>query len=168
MTPREALRKYQGLQGKRQRQRQRQARQSARDVLAPLVEELTGADDARRRAAVQAVLQTCQPEVRGLLIDRLVDRLGRHQGGGRVVAALAEFGDPALPALTLAFIRSRAARQHALVGALAVVGRRLGPQQRARLQFELAILHRWAADEAVRLSLAEVAASLRPTTPAPP
>jgi hypothetical protein len=31
--------------------RQRRGRQSARDVLAPLVEAVTDADDARRRAA---------------------------------------------------------------------------------------------------------------------
>ena len=66
-------------------------------ALDPVVERLTGADDARRRAAVAGFLQKAIPPVRRLLIDRLVGVLmcGDKAVAGQAILSL--HGKPVFP-----------------------------------------------------------------------
>jgi hypothetical protein len=78
------------------------------EKLTPLVEALAHPDEPYRRAAVEHVLRTCIPAVIGRLIGGLVDLLdGAGTTQHQALASLAQFGGPAVTALTHRFMRTR-------------------------------------------------------------
>jgi hypothetical protein len=134
------------------------------EQLTPLVEALTHPEEASRRAAVEHVLQVCQPPVLSKLIDLLVDRLGR--GGvarrGPVIAALVAFGPPVLPALIQRFRRGRGpAAQLDVLAALRQLTPRLTGHQLTDLLLEVGILGLFAAGGSVKRALKETIAQVQ-------
>jgi hypothetical protein len=146
------------------RRRQKESERRLQELLWPVVKVLADTDESRSRAVVEYISRAWLPAVASKLIDRLVGLLGQGGEAARrqAVASVAQFGHPAVPALTLRFRRSRrAAVQLDVVAALQRLAPGLSCNQRINLMAELAILGASAADEAVCLRLAETIAILR-------
>jgi hypothetical protein len=134
----------------------------AQEMLEALVESLALPDDACRRANVEVALRVCAPAVLTLAIDGLVARLG-GPSSGPAVATLAQFGGRSLPAVTLAFTRTRsAAAQKDMVEVLVRIAPRLDLDRRLIAMGEAGmLLPRFAAADAVRQDLKRLVALLR-------
>jgi hypothetical protein len=113
---------------------------------------------------VEHVLRSCLPPVIGMLIDRLVDRLGCGGEARRAqaIASLVEFGSRALPAITLRFQRARGPA--AQLDVLAVL-RRMAPgltsDQIADLLLDVGLFGLFAANGAVKCSIKEAILQLQ-------
>jgi hypothetical protein len=131
-------------------------------VIETLVEALAVPVEASRRDNADVVLRQCIPEVLALVTDGLVARLG-GPASGPAVATLAQFGGRSLPAVTLAFTRTRsAAAQRDMVEVLARVAPRLDLDRRLIAMGEAGmLLPRFAADDTVRQDLKRLVALLR-------
>ncbi len=132
-------------------------------ALTPLVMTLIHLNPAERSARVRALLDCCIAPVISRLIARLVALLGSDgKEGSRAADLLVEFGPQALPALELAFCKTR---QPAFQGRVVEVILRLlpglGNDQKVDFLTRSMILNGFAADEGVQLKLGNLAAKLR-------
>jgi hypothetical protein len=110
--------------------------------LRPCVAVLTGSDEVRRQRAVAIVLEVAEPPLLRLLIDQLVRRLAGRDGptGRQAARSLADLGEPAVPALNCALLKSHGVKvQVLLVEALTAIAKTLPLPQRAQIQMKLAI-----------------------------
>jgi hypothetical protein len=111
-----------------------------RRQLAALLDALAGANAERRRAAVTCTWQPALAPVRGLVIERLADRLQRRRGNGWAHAAesLGEIGSEAAPTLCRRLLITRSTEfQIRLVAVLARIGQTLPPRERIDIQTAL-------------------------------
>ncbi len=132
-------------------------------ALTPLVNQLIHLDPVERSARVQALLTCCIPPVVSRLIARLVTLLGSDgKDGSQAADLLVEFGPQALPALELAFCKTRQpALQSRVVEVLLRLLPRLSSDQKVDLMTRSMILHGFAVDEGVQLKLGNLTAKLR-------
>jgi hypothetical protein len=99
---------------------------------------LTSPDEQRRRAFAAHVLATAIPQVRALIIDRLVAMATTADDTtwARAASSLAEMAPAAFSAVKVRLLRTRTPR---LQVRLAELLARMGPQLPAPLRFDLAV-----------------------------
>jgi hypothetical protein len=159
-----------------QQQKAEDQEQRIQQQLTPLLEAVTDADDACRRAAIEHVLRVCLPIVISKLIDRLAELLGR--GGAarrsRAIASFSEFGPQALPALIQRFKKARGpATQTDVLAALRQMSPGLTSDRIADLLLDVGILGLFATGGTVKRGITATIAHLqrdlvRPTPKANP
>jgi hypothetical protein len=154
--------KLKSVTGERQaRSRKKKGRPELRQLLGRLVVALT--DSKRRQSAVQVVQQQCMPEVRSLVIDRLVGVVKRAgRANGDALASLVQFGTPTLRALTRELERSgHAEEQLRLIKALSVFAGHPSFTGHVDLTMDLACMLSRVADADVRNAIAKLLTDLR-------
>ncbi len=133
--------------------------------LRAVIRELTDTDDEHRRDWAARVLAQGVPAFLHLVIDRLVEVLGRSPEGlaRRAGDSLVVFGQAAVLSLQYHVIKSSDEQlQVRLIGVLDEIGRGLPPERRAQLQVDLALLAFGLRTPAVLEAFARASDRLRP------
>jgi hypothetical protein len=154
--------KLKSVTGERQaRSRKKKGRPEVRQLVDRLVTALT--EPKQRQAAVQVVQQQCMPEVRSLVIDRLVGVVKRGgRANGDALASLVQLGTPTLRALTRELERSgRTEEQLRLIKALSVFAGHPSFTGHVDLTMDLACMLPRVVDVDVRNAIANLLAALR-------
>jgi hypothetical protein len=154
--------KLKSVTGERQaRSRKKKGRPELQQLLGRLVVALT--DSKRRQAAVQVVQRQCMPQVRSLVIDRLVGVVKRGgRANGDALASLVQFGTPTLRALTRELERSGHTKELLrLIKALSVFAGHPSFTGHVDLTMDLACLLPRVVDADVRNAIADLLATLR-------